>query len=76
MELTAGVYRHYKGPHYVVLGLAHDADGGEDRVVYVPLYEVSGAPLAVRTLSGFTETVTLDTGEQVPRFAYVGSRLG
>ena len=54
MEIAAGVYRHYKGPHYLVLGLAHDADGGEDRVVYVPMYEVSGAPLAVRTLSGFT----------------------
>ena len=75
MELRAGVYRHYKGPHYVVLGLAHDADGGEDRVVYVPLYEVTGAPLAVRVVSGFLGTVEVD-GEQVPRFAYVGARLG
>ena len=76
MELRAGVYRHYKGPHYVVLGLAHDADGGEDRVVYVPLYEVSGPPLAVRVVSGFTGDVTLPNGDTVPRFAYVGERLG
>lgn len=27
--LKAGVYRHYKGPLYLVLGLAHDANAGD-----------------------------------------------
>lgn len=27
--LPAGVYRHWKGPLYLVLGLAHDANAGE-----------------------------------------------
>lgn len=26
IDLKAGVYRHYKGPLYLVLGLAHDAN--------------------------------------------------
>lgn len=28
-ELRAGIWRHYKGPLYLVLGLAHDANAGE-----------------------------------------------
>lgn len=28
-ELPAGIYRHYKGPLYLVLGLAHDANADE-----------------------------------------------
>lgn len=56
-DILAGVYRHYKGPLYLVLGLAHDANAEEfftadeekyfptgDRavVVYVPL-QLDGA---------------------------------
>lgn len=29
VALPAGVYRHYKGPLYLVLGLAHDANAEE-----------------------------------------------
>src|SRR4051794_7365991 len=28
-DVKAGVYRHYKGPLYLVTGLAHDANAGE-----------------------------------------------
>jgi hypothetical protein len=28
-DVRAGVYRHYKGQHYLVLGLAHDANAEE-----------------------------------------------
>lgn len=71
----AGVHRHWKGRHYLVLGIAHDADGGEDRVVYVPLYEVAGAPLAVRRISDWQAVVETPEGLR-PRFAWVGERLG
>lgn len=71
---TSGVYRHWKGPHYLVLGIAHDADGGEDRVVYVPLYEVAGAPLAVRRVSDWQQSVPTPDGPR-PRFTRVGDRL-
>jgi hypothetical protein len=68
-ELPAGVWRHWKGRDYLVLGLAHDADvEGRTAVVYVPLYDVPGPRLAVRTVEGFLE----DVEPGVPRFRYVG----
>lgn len=68
-ELQAGVWRHWKGQDYLVLGLGHDADD-ETRtvVVYVPLYDVPGPRLAVRTVEGFLEEVS----PGVPRFRYCG----
>lgn len=58
--LRCGVYRHYKGPLYLVLGLAHDAnDPGRTCVVYVPL-QLDGAHLgprmAVRTLERYADS--------------------
>jgi hypothetical protein len=68
-ELQAGVWRHWKGKDYLVLGLGHDADhDGRTVVVYVPLYDVPGPRLAVRTVAGFLEEV--EPG--VPRFRYRG----
>ncbi len=68
-ELQAGVWRHWKGRDYLVLGLGHDADHeGRTVVVYVPLYDVPGPRLAVRTLEGFLEEVA----PGVPRFQYLG----
>ena len=53
-EVPAGVWRHWKGADYLVLGLGHDADvEGRTVVVYVPLYDVPGPRLAVRTVEGF-----------------------
>jgi hypothetical protein len=68
-ELRAGVWEHWKGQRYLVLGLGHDADvDGRTVVVYVPLYDVAGPRLAVRTVEGFLEDVT----PGVPRFRYLG----
>jgi hypothetical protein len=68
-ELQAGVWRHWKGRDYLVLGLAHDADhDGRTVVVYVPLYDVPGPRLAVRAVEGFLEEVA----PGVPRFSYQG----
>lgn len=84
----SGIYKHWKGPLYLVLGIAHDANE-EDRtaVVYVPL-ELNkahrGPRLAIRTLEDFMSDVhiwTLETCGQdenchnqahEPRFAFVG----
>lgn len=56
-EVRMGIYRHYKGHLYQVLGLAHDANHGDRTVVvYMPL-ELEGAHLgprmAVRTIEDF-----------------------
>lgn len=68
-ELPAGVWRHWKGRDYLVLGLAHDADDpARTAVVYVPLYDVPGPRLAVRTVEGFLD----DVEPGVPRFRYLG----
>jgi hypothetical protein len=59
--LIAGVYRHYKGPLYLVMGLAHDAnEDGRVAVLYVPLQLDDAHPgprLAVRTLEDFRAIV-------------------
>ena len=82
--LPAGVYRHYKADrHYLVLGLAHDAnDDDRTAVVYVPLYVDPAQPgprLAVRTLADFAawvdpatrQDVTEGTPGAVRRFTFV-----
>lgn len=68
--LAPGLYRHYKGGDYLVLGVARHSETEELVVVYQALYGERG--LWVRPLKMFTETVLLD-GEVVPRFAYAGS---
>jgi hypothetical protein len=37
--LRCGVYEHYKGKKYLVLGVARHTETGELVAVYVPLYE-------------------------------------
>lgn len=86
-ELRAGVYRHYKGHHYLVLGYAHDANHeGRSVVVYVGL-ELDGARhgerMAVRTVEDFFALVNPKTGapvaddspQAVPRFTYVAATM-
>ncbi|OHV07760.1 DUF1653 domain-containing protein [Kushneria phosphatilytica] len=61
-----GVYRHYKGALYEVLGTARHSETEEQLVVYRALYGEYG--LWVRPLSMFMESVDID-GEPVARFA-------
>lgn len=66
MQPTAGIYRHYKGQRYRVLGTAHHSETLELLVVYQSLYGEHG--LWVRPAAMFCETIELD-GEPIPRFA-------
>ena len=72
--LPTGIYQHYKGKHYLVLGIAQHSETDERLVVYVPLYEHSGAAMSVRPLAMFCEDVEIN-GEKKPRFRYVGSEM-
>lgn len=38
-SLGTGIYQHYKGGKYLVLGIAKHSETKEDSVVYVTLYE-------------------------------------
>lgn len=68
MTLQTGLYRHYKGHEYRVLGLARHSETQETLVLYQALYGEYG--LWVRPLSMFVETVEVE-GELLPRFALV-----
>ncbi len=64
--LKAGLYRHYKGKHYEVIGVAKHSESNESLVVYRPLYGERG--LWVRPLKMFEETMP----NGVKRFEYCG----
>lgn len=66
MQPAAGIYRHYKGQRYRVLGIAHHSETLEPLVVYQALYGDHG--LWVRPAAMFNETIELD-GEPIARFA-------
>ncbi len=80
--LKPGKYKHYKGKHYQVIGIAHHSETLEELVVYKALYQNAspseslwrtkeGENLWVRPLNIFMEEVILD-GKKTPRFEYLG----
>ncbi|MFK7829731.1 MAG: DUF1653 domain-containing protein [Congregibacter sp.] len=75
MEIEAGLYRHYKGGEYEVLGAARHSETEEWMVLYRPLYLKPGnteRSLWVRPLTMFVEIVTVD-GQQLRRFEFVAA---
>jgi len=69
--IEPGLYRHYKGNDYEVVGVATHSETEERVVVYRALYGEFG--LWVRPLAMFEETVVVD-GATMPRFARVETR--
>ena len=74
IEIIPGVYRHYKGAYYLVLGTAAHSETEERLVVYVALYSSPGPRMWVRPLAMFAESVEVQ-GTTVPRFQYVGQEI-
>jgi len=68
--LSLGIYEHYKGNRYEVLGVARHSETLEEMVVYRALY--GEHDLWLRPLSMFLEDVEVD-GKNMPRFRFVGS---
>jgi hypothetical protein len=71
--LKPGMYKHYKGNLYEVIGTAQHSETLEKLVVYKALYQPEGKNLWVRPLSMFIETIHLN-GMEVPRFEYIQSK--
>ena len=69
-ETPTGLYRHYKGGQYEVMGTARHSETLEPMTVYRALYGQHG--LWVRPAAMFTETVTID-GVVQPRFQKIKS---
>lgn len=67
-----GVYRHYKGNQYEVIGFAKHSETLEDMVVYKALYGEGGT--WVRPLSMWENPIEAD-GKTVKRFEYIGENI-
>jgi hypothetical protein len=81
MQVTQGIYEHYKSKPgkqklYQVLFLSHNEADLEVLVHYAPLYHVNdtmikdGITIWTRTLKNFSENVIVE-GKSVPRFKRV-----
>ena len=68
MEIKKGIYRHYKGNEYEVLGVASHSEDLSPMVVYRALY--GERALWVRPATMWNETVEKD-GETFLRFTYI-----
>lgn len=66
--LKLGIYQHFKGNRYKVLGVVRHSETLEELVLYQPLYGEGG--LWVRPLGMFLENVEKD-GYKGPRFKYI-----
>ena len=71
-EIRTGLYRHYKGNDYEVIGTAKHSETLETLVVYKPLYNDTG--MWVRPLVMFQEKVLVN-GKVVPRFRFLEAKL-
>lgn len=70
MNVKSGLYEHYKGGRYRVLGLATHSETHESMVVYQCLYGDRG--VWVRPAAMFSEEVTV-AGVSLPRFRYLSA---
>lgn len=71
-EISKGLYRHYKGNLYEVIGIAIHSESLEKLVLYKPCYTSEDFPDAfwVRPLKMFTEVIEVK-GTSMPRFEKV-----
>jgi hypothetical protein len=77
IDTPPGLYRHYKGGLYEVVGTARHSETLEPMTVYRALYGAHG--LWVRPAAMFQEVVTVAVGDRTvtqPRFVAVSSEIG
>lgn len=70
MDIKPGIYRHFKGNLYELIGIAKHSETLEPMVVYRALYGDGG--LWVRPAAMWTEQVNREE-YQGPRFQYMGT---
>lgn len=68
MQVKKGIYRHFKGHVYRVIGIAKHSETLEEMVVYVNAENEDDVWL--RPVPMFLETITKD-GKTFPRFEFV-----
>ncbi len=70
--MKLGIYRHYKGNLYQVLGVGSHTESGEIVVIYQALYDSFG--LWLRPLEMFEGEIEID-GSRRKRFIFVSAPL-
>ena len=70
MTIKLGIYQHYKGMKYRVLGVAKHSETLEDLVIYEALYDNKVSKLWARPLEMFLGKIEKD-GKLVNRFEFV-----
>ncbi|MFZ4124658.1 MAG: DUF1653 domain-containing protein [Rickettsiales bacterium] len=71
MNMKLGIYQHYKGPKYRVLGVVRHSETLEELVYYECLYDNPNGQFWVRPKAMFEGDVEVD-GKHVKRFDWVG----
>ena len=69
MEIKKGIYKHFKGNMYEVLGMALHSETVEEMVIYKALYGEGNT--WVRPASMWDEEVEYE-GRKVTRFEFIG----
>lgn len=69
--IVPGIYEHFKGNRYQVIGVGLFESSEEPVVIYEALYANDKSKLWVRPVTSFEEVVEVN-GENVPRFKKVG----
>ena len=70
-EIKLGIYQHFKGMKYRVVGFAKHSETLEDMVIYEALYDNPVAKIWVRPTTMFTGVIEKD-GKTFKRFEYLG----
>lgn len=75
--IPAGIWHHYKGGMYQVLGVGAHSETNEKMVVYVSLTGVTlpGPRMRIRPLSLWDDLVLWPDGVDAPRFRYIGIEI-
>ena len=68
MQIKLGIYQHYKGNYYQVIGLARHSETLEESVVYQALYGNFG--MWVRPIKMFASNVEVE-GKEIARFRFI-----
>ncbi|NTV44160.1 MAG: DUF1653 domain-containing protein [Candidatus Yonathbacteria bacterium] len=74
-HITPGIYRHFKGKEYDIIGVGRHSETMEELVFYRARYdseEFGPRPLWARPIASFLETVQTPNGE-VKRFTKMNS---
>ncbi len=70
-SIKPGLYRHYKGKDYEIIGIARHSETLEEFAVYKALYQTEGQNLWIRPIQMFSDMVKVEGVEQ-PRFRFLG----